>query len=349
MQAFFAAANERGRDIPCGLRAAPPEIRTPKGRHSTAGTYRTALPPPRGKALLNMNNTKKRIFTGAATALVTPFSEGALDLDAFGRIIDYQIAGGISALVVAGTTGEAPALTYEEHAALFDFAVRRSAGRIPVIAGCGSNCTQNSLKLARLAAAAGADALLAVTPYYNKATPDGLYAHYSAIADATPLPLILYNVPSRTGVNITPELCVKLSAHPNIAALKEASGNISACAAILAGCGDSLALYSGNDDMIVPLLSLGGAGVISVLSNLLPAEVSALCRAYAEGRVAEAASLQLKYMDLIAALFAQVNPVPVKCAMAKLGLCREEYRLPLCSPNEKERAVLYSALKKYGL
>lgn len=282
-----------------------------------------------------MNNT---VFTGAATALVTPFLGGRIDFTSLGVMIDRQTDGGISALVAAGTTGEASTLTYGEHAALIRFIVGYTDRRVPVIAGCGSNDTRRAVALAQSAYEAGADALLAVTPYYNKATPQGLVAHYLAIADSTPLPLILYNVPSRTGVDLTPALCRRLAGHDRIVAIKEASGSISACARILEECGGSLALYSGNDDMTLPVLSLGGAGVISVLSNILPGEVSALCAAYLEGRTADAAALQLKYMPLIRSLFAQVNPVPVKCVMAALGLCAEEYRLPLCPllPEEKE-------------
>lgn len=292
---------------------------------------------------------KKIIFEGAATALITPFSNGAVDFDAFDRIIDHQIDGGISALVVAGTTGEAPALTYDEHSALFRRAVTRASGRVPVIAGCGSNCTANSVRLAASAQAAGADALLAVTPYYNKATHEGLMRHYTEIADSTSLPLILYNVPSRTGVNLTPDICVRLSEHPGIVAVKEASGNIAACAEIIAGCADGFSLYSGNDDMIVPTLSLGGLGVISVLSNIIPAAVCEMCRLYLFGSTGAAARMQLHYMDLIRALFAQVNPIPVKSAMAALGYCREEYRLPLCPPGEKEKNTLLGVLKRYSI
>lgn len=296
-----------------------------------------------------MSKNKKTIFTGAATALITPFSDGRIDFSSLERIIEHQISSGISALLVAGTTGEAPVLTPKEHLALVRFAADEISGRVPLIAGCGSNCTDTAVRLAQSAYAAGADALLAVTPYYNKATSEGLYLHYTTIADATPLPLILYNVPSRTGVNLTPELCRRLSEHERIAALKEASGSISAAAEIIACSGDNLDLYSGNDDMILPILSLGGRGVISVLSNLLPAEVSALCEHFAAGRTQVAAEAQLKHIELIKALFAQVNPVPVKCAMASLGLCREEYRLPLCPPSEQERTALLGVLGKYGL
>ncbi len=296
-----------------------------------------------------MSKNKKTIFTGAATALITPFWEGRVDFDSLERIIEQQLSGGISALVIAGTTGEASTLTSKEHMALIRFVADEVYGRVPVIAGCSSNCTESSVRLALSADAAGADALLAVTPYYNKATPEGLYQHYKAIADATPLPLILYNVPSRTGLNLTTDVCSRLAEHPRIAAVKEASGNIAAVASILARCGDSLDVYSGNDDMTIPVLSLGGKGVISVLSNILPAEVSALCAHYAAGRNTEAAEAQLKYMDLINALFAQVNPVPVKTVMALMSLCREEFRLPLCPLSAKEKETLTGVLQKYEI
>lgn len=296
-----------------------------------------------------MSKNKKTVFTGAATALITPFSDGRIDFSSLERIIEHQLSGGISALVVAGTTGEASTLTPKEHMALVRFVSDETCGRVPVIAGCGSNCTESAVRLAETAFASGADALLAVTPYYNKATPEGLYLHYRAIADATPLPLILYNVPSRTGVNLTSDICRRLAGHERIAGVKEASGSITAAAAILAGCGDNLDVYSGNDDMTLPILSLGGRGVVSVLSNILPAEVVSLCEHYAAGRRAEAAEAQLKYIELINALFVQVNPIPVKTAMASMGLCREEFRLPLCPLSGKEKETLAGVLEKFGV
>lgn len=296
-----------------------------------------------------MSKNKKTIFTGAATALITPFLDKRIDFAALEKIISLQLAGGISALVVAGTTGEASTLTRKEHSALIRFVADEVCGRIPVIAGCGSNNTETAIRLAKSACLSGADALLAVTPYYNKATPEGLYRHYKAIADATKLPLILYNVPSRTGVNLTPDICCRLAEHERICAVKEASGSISTCASILARCGDNLDVYSGNDEMALPVLSLGGKGVISVLSNILPAEVSAIGEHFTAGRISEAAAVQLKYIELINALFAQVNPVPVKTAMSALGLCREEFRLPLCPLPEKEKETLIGVLEKYGI
>jgi len=295
-----------------------------------------------------MNDTKSIIFEGAATALITPFRDGCIDFPALERLIDFQIAGGISALVIAGTTGEASTLTSAEHAALIGAAVRYTKGRVPIIAGCGSNSTAVACRLAESARDAGADGLLAVTPYYNKATPEGLYRHYIALADTTDLPLILYNVPSRTTVDIPISVCKRLSEHPRIIGIKEASSSITKSADIIAACGSDFAVWSGNDDMILPIMALGGRGVISVLSNLFPAEVSELCRAQTEGRHLAAASIQLRYAELIKALFAQVNPIPVKTAMAALGDCRGEFRLPLCPLSEKERSVLLDTVMKYA-
>ena len=290
---------------------------------------------------------KDIVFSGVATALITPFREGKIDFRALGRIIEMQEEGGVAALVVAGTTGEAPTLTYSEHAALIGYAASRTS--LPVIAGCGSNCTSHAIALAKSAHDAGAAALLAVTPYYNKTTADGIVAHYTAIADATPLPLILYNVPSRTGFNLTPAMCATLSRHPRIVAVKEASGNIAACAGIAALCGDSLTLYSGNDDMILPLLSLGGKGVISVVSNIFPVETAALCRAYEQGDTDGAAVLQCRLLPVINALFSHVNPIPVKSVMAAWGLCTDEFRLPLCRLKKDELEKLMLTIDGCGI
>lgn len=292
-----------------------------------------------------MNYKQSPPFRGVATALITPFADGRPDYDALSRIIEQQHEAGISALVVAGTTGEASTLTYREHRELVGFVAQASP--LPVIAGVGSNCTQRSVELALSAADAEADALMAVTPYYNKATPEGLIRHFTAIADATPLPLILYNVPSRTGVNLSPQLCEALSEHPRIVGIKEASGSIAACAEIIGRCGRRLALYSGNDDMTVPVLSLGGAGVVSVVSNVLPRRMVGMYEAFRSGDFARAAAEQTALLPFIKAMFSHVNPVPVKCVMAQLGLCREEYRLPLCPLNDTDRAVLLSAVKDF--
>ncbi len=292
-----------------------------------------------------MTHTKTVPFYGVATALITPFDSGRPDYDALSGIIRMQEEAGVAALVVAGTTGEASTLTYREHHELVRFAVDGSS--LPIVAGVGSNCTHKSVELAVSAADASAAALLAVTPYYNKPTPDGLIRHFTAIADATPLPLILYNVPSRTGVNLTPGLCETLSQHPRIVGIKEASGSISACADIVSRCGGRLALYSGSDDMTVPTLSLGGAGVISVLSNVLPRDAVAMYEAFVSGDTDLAAAEQIRLLPLIHALFSHINPVPVKCVMAAMGLCREEYRLPLCPLSEEERAVLLEEVRRF--
>ena len=290
---------------------------------------------------------KALVFSGVATALITPFRQGKIDFRSLGHIIEMQQEGGVAALVVAGTTGEAPTLTYSEHASLISYTATRAGAYLPVIAGCGSNCTSHAVALAKSAYESGAAALLAVTPYYNKTTPDGIVAHYTAIADATPLPLILYNVPSRTGFNLTPAMCARLSDHPRIVAVKEASGNIAACAEIAERCGDRLTLYSGNDDMILPLLSLGGKGVISVVSNIFPAETAALCRAYDEGRISDAAELQRRLMPVVKALFSSVNPIPVKSVMAAWGLCTDEFRLPLCKLKNAEVESILQAVNSF--
>lgn len=296
-----------------------------------------------------MSITKSTIFTGAAVAVITPFRNGKIDYPAFDRILEDQISGGTDAIVVAGTTGEAATLTHEEHCALIAHAVQTVAGRVPVIAGTGSNDTEYGIELSRTACAAGADALLLVTPYYNKATPKGLIKSFLAIADATDKPIILYNVPSRTGVNIPISVYRELAKHERIVAVKEASGNISAVAAIAAECGKDLDIYSGNDDQIVPILSLGGKGVISVLSNVMPCETHNIVADYLAGRTHQAAAAQLDLLDLINALFCEVNPVPAKTAMAMLGYCTEEFRLPLCEMEEANRARLEAAMKKHGL
>lgn len=296
-----------------------------------------------------MSMTKPTIFTGAAVAVVTPFRNGQIDYPAFDRILEDQIARGTDAIVVAGTTGEAATLTHEEHCDLVAHAVETVAGRVPVIAGTGSNDTAYGIELSRAACDAGADALLLVTPYYNKATPKGLIKNFLETADATNKPIILYNVPSRTGVNIPLSVYKELAKHERIVAVKEASGNISAVAALAAECGKDLDIYSGNDDQIVPILSLGGKGVISVLSNVMPKETHDIVADYLGGNAARATEMQLKLLDLIDALFCEVNPVPAKTAMAMLGFCTEEFRLPLCEMEDANRAKLTAAMKKHGL
>ena len=292
---------------------------------------------------------KKTVFTGSATALITPFNENGIDYEAFGALIDWQIASKTDALVICGTTGEASTLTDEEHVEAIRYAAKRSNKRIPIIAGTGSNDTDYSLWLSKEAEAAGADALLLVTPYYNKATPKGLIKHFSTVADNVSIPSILYNVPSRTGCNIPLSVYRELCEHENIVATKEASGNISAIAEIAAECGDKLAIYSGNDDQIVPILSLGGKGVISVLSNVLPNETHDICQLYFDGKVKESAAMQLKYLDLINKLFCEVNPIPVKTAMSLMGKCASTMRAPLCEMEDANLAALTAVMKKHGV
>ena len=296
-----------------------------------------------------MSKNKKTVFCGSAVAIITPFRNDKLDYEALGRIIDSQIENHTDAIVICGTTGESSTLTDEEHVEAIAFTAERAAGKVPVIAGAGSNDTRYAVWLSREAKRAGADALLQVTPYYNKATPKGLVKHFLTIADSTDLPNILYNVPSRTGCNITLPVYRELAKHPNIVATKEASGNISAIAQIAAELGDDLDIYSGNDDQIVPILSLGGKGVISVLSNVMPAETHEICRLYFEGKTGESAGLQLKLLKLINTLFVEVNPVPVKTAMNLMGYCTGEMRLPLCEMDEKNYETLKTVLAEYSL
>lgn len=292
---------------------------------------------------------KNTVFTGAATAIITPFKHNEVDYDSFANLIEWQIENGIDAIVAAGTTGEGSTLTDEEHRAVLKFCVEQVRGRVPVIAGTGSNDTAYAIDLTEYACKIGADAMLLVTPYYNKATQNGLIASFSAIADASTKPCILYNVPSRTGCNLLPATCAALAKHKNIVAVKEASGNISQIAEIAALCGDELDLYSGNDDQIVPILSLGGKGVISVLSNLLPGETSKICRLYEAGQVKEAAAMQLRYLPLINALFCEVNPIPVKAAMAAMGFCENSLRLPLTVMEDAHAEKLYALMRDAGI
>jgi len=291
----------------------------------------------------------QEIFKGAATALITPLTPDGVDYNAFGRLIDWQIESGIDALVIAGTTGEGSTLSDAEHRDVLKFAVDRIAGRVPAIAGTGSNDTAYAIDLTQYACDIGYDAMLVVTPYYNKATQKGLIAMYTAIADASTKPLILYNVPSRTGVGIEPSTYLALADHPRIAAIKEANGNISKIVETAALVGDKLDIYSGNDDQIIPILSVGGKGVISVLSNLLPAETSAICKTYFDGRVTESAAMQFKYLNLINALFSEVNPIPVKAAMAAMGFCKDYLRLPLTSMEGGHKALLLNYMREAGL
>ncbi len=293
--------------------------------------------------------SKNPIFRGAATALVTPLNESGIDFEAFGRFVDWQIEEGINALVVCGTTGEGSTLTDAEHRAAISFVVDRAAGRVPVIAGTGSNDTSYAIELTKHACEAGVDACLVVTPYYNKTTQAGLVAMYNAIADASTKPLILYNVPSRTGVGIQPATYAKLADHPNIAAIKEANGNISSVVETAALVGDKLDIYSGNDDQIVPIMAMGGLGVISVLSNVLPRQTVELCDKFFAGDVAGAAKMQCDMLELINSLFCEVNPIPAKAAVAALGFCEDYLRLPLVPMSEPNRQRLYAAMRANGL
>ena len=296
-----------------------------------------------------MSKLKKSIFTGAATALITPFKDGAVDYPCLKTLIDAQIAGGIDALVIAGTTGEAATLDHAEHCELLKKSVEYVAGRVPVIAGTGSNDTAYGIELSKYACEVGCDGLLLVTPYYNKATPKGLIESFLATAEATDKPIILYNVPSRTGVNITLPVYKELAKHERIVAVKEASGNLSAIAELIAECGDAYDVYSGNDDQIVPIMSLGGKGVISVFSGILPRETHDLCAACLAGDFKTGAEMQLKYLKLMNALFCEVNPIPVKTASALLGLCGDEIRLPLSQMEDANLAKLKAVMTEYGL
>ena len=292
---------------------------------------------------------KNTIFTGAATAIVTPLTEQGVDYEQFGRLIDWQIAEGIDAIVVAGTTGEASTLSDDEHKEVIRYCVERVAGRVPVIAGTGSNDTAYAIELTKYAGQVGADAVLLVTPYYNKATQNGLIKFFTDIADASAVPCILYNVPSRTGCNIAPATVAALAEHPNIVAIKEASGNISQIAQVAHLCGDKIDIYSGNDDQIVPVLSLGGKGVISVLSDVMPAATSKMVHDYLEGNTAAATEKQLELLPLIDALFSEVNPIPVKAAMAKMGFCENYLRLPLTPMEQQNAEKMYALMREQGL
>lgn len=290
------------------------------------------------------------IFKGIATALITPFTaSGEVDYDAYGRLIDWQIESGIDAIVSCGTSGEGPTLSDAEHKEVVRYAVERANGRVPVIAGTGSNDTAYAVELTKFASEVGADAMLVVTPYYNKATQEGLYRSFMTIADASTKPLILYNVPSRTGCNIQPATYLRLSEHENIQAIKEANGNISAIVETMYLVHGKLDMYSGNDDQIVPILSMGGLGCISVLSNLLPRETCEITRRYFAGDVAGAAELQMRYVPLIQALFCEVNPIPAKAAMAAMGYCEDVLRLPLTPMESANRERLLGCMRREGL
>lgn len=292
---------------------------------------------------------KDAIFKGSAVALATPFTETGINYGELEKLIDFNINNGTDAIVVAGTSGEAATMTDDEHEEIIKFVVDYVHKRVPVIAGTGSNDTKYAINLSQHADKQGVDGLLVVTPYYNKCTQKGLIKHFTDIADNVNVPIILYDVPSRTGVGIKPETYAVLAEHPRIAAVKEASGNISAVAEMMALCGDKLTLYSGNDDQIVPILSLGGQGVISVLSNVMPKETHDMCRLFMEGKTAEAAAKQLELFPLIKALFNEVNPIPVKTALRLMGYNMGELRMPLCDMEEANLNKLKAALKQFNL
>lgn len=291
------------------------------------------------------------VFTGAAVAIITPFTEdNQVNFEELGRIIDDQIAGGTDAIVICGTTGEASTLTHEEHLEAIAFTCRHVAGRVPVIAGTGSNCTETAIYLSTEAEKSGADALLVVTPYYNKATQNGLIRHFTRIAESVKIPVILYNVPSRTGCNILPKTAVTLAKNvPNIVGIKEASGNISQVADLAAMANGCIDIYSGNDDQIVPLLSLGGKGVISVLSNVAPGQTHDIVAEYLNGNTAESTRLQLELLPLIRELFNEVNPIPVKAGMKMLGYNTGDVRGPLSWIEPEHEAALRKAMVAAGL
>lgn len=293
--------------------------------------------------------TENSIFRGASTALITPLNAEGIDYENFGKLIDWQIEEGIDSLVICGTTGEGSTLSDEEHRDALEFAYKRAAGRVPMIAGTGSNDTAYAIDLTKFACEIGYEGMLLVTPYYNKATQNGLIKTFTAIADESTKPCILYNVPSRTGCNIEPATYGILADHPMITGIKEASGNISKIVETMAIVGDRLDLYSGNDDQIIPLLSVGGSGVISVLSNLMPKETSQMCHKFFEGKTDEALKMQLDYLPLINALFSEVNPIPVKAAMAAMGYGEDYLRLPLTPMEDAHKSVLLNLMRQQGL
>ncbi len=289
------------------------------------------------------------VFTGAGVALVTPFRDGKVDFDNYGKLIEWQIAEGTDAIISCGTTGEASTMTDAEQIEVVEYAVNKVKGRVPVIAGAGSNDTAHGVALSKELERVGADALLHVTPYYNKCTQKGYIQHMTAMADSVNIPIILYSVKGRTGVNVLPKTALELSKHPNIVGLKEASGDISQCAEMCRLVPEDFAIYSGNDDMVVPLLALGGKGVISVLSNVAPKDTHDMVAKFFEGDIAGSRKLQLDMKPLIDALFAEVNPIPVKAALEIMGKSNMEFRLPLCEPEDSTVELLKKELKAYGL
>lgn len=292
---------------------------------------------------------KNPVFRGIATAMVTPMTATGVDYEALARFIDFQLDSGINALVAVGTTGESATLTPEERKEVIRFTVERVAGRVPVIAGTGTNNTEHVLDFTKSACEYGADAVLVVTPYYNKATQGGLYKHFSMVADAATKPVILYNVPSRTGCNLAPQTVAKLAEHPNIYGVKEASGNMSQVVEIAAACGDQLHIYSGDDALTVPMMSMGGLGCISVLSNVVPALAVEMTDRFFAGDVAGAAEIQCRTLPLVNALFSEVNPIPAKAAVSAMGFGQEHVRMPLTLMEDANRENLYAQMRKLGV
>lgn len=293
---------------------------------------------------------KNTIFTGMATAIVTPMhTDGSIDYEALGRFVEFQIGSGINGLVVMGTTGENATIEPEDQKKVIAYTVEKVAGRVPVIAGTGTNNTEHVLHNTRNACQVGADAILVVTPYYNKATQNGLVAHFTAVADESTLPVILYNVPSRTGCNLLPKTVAKLSEHPNIAAIKEATGSLAQMIEIMHLCGDKIDVYSGEDGLTVPMMAMGAKGTISVLSNVAPRQSVAMTDACLRGDYAAAAKMQCDLLPLINALFSEVNPIPAKAATAAMGFGADALRLPLTSMEEQNRAVLFAEMRKLGI
>lgn len=292
---------------------------------------------------------KTPIFTGANVAIVTPLTENGVNLEKLGELIEFQISKGINAITVCGTTGESATLSHEEHCQVIEYSVKKVAGRVPVIAGTGSNDTSYAVELSKFAEDAGVDGLLMVTPYYNKTTQRGLINHYTYVADRVNTPIILYNVPSRTGVCFKADTYAELSKHPNINGIKEASGDFSLVAETLSKCGDNMFMWSGNDDQVVPLMSLGAVGVISVTANILPDAVSEMCRLCLEGDFKKAAELQLKYFDITDSLFKEVNPIPVKTAMKLMGMDNGYLRMPLYEMAPENVNILKKSLQNIGI
>ena len=292
---------------------------------------------------------KNTVFRGIGTAMITPLTETGVDYNQLARLIEFQIENGVNALIAVGTTGESATLTPQERREVIRFTVERAAGRVPVVAGTGTNNTEHVLEFTRAACGDGADAVLVVTPYYNKATQGGLIAHYTAVADVSDKPVILYNVPSRTGCNLLPATCARLADHPNICAVKEASGNMAQVTELAALAGDRLDIYSGEDGLTVPIMSVGGIGCISVASNVAPREMVSMTDRFFAGDIQGSARMQLKLLPLIHALFSEVNPIPVKAAMAAMGFCENRVRMPLTPMEPEHERVLLEQMRKLGV